>query len=136
MKTYSFSKLPPINVTPTPQHRFTITEVTLSARRSRLNLLLHTLGVMTDLLAGIELDELNDSKLAWSSIEYLDRVYNPTRKRGAGRSIAKCLFCGSEWKSGGPRDIRAHLDPGAARHRAVCIPIYWSIRFHFIDAID
>ena len=77
---------------------------------------------MTDLLAGIEPEELNDSKLAWSSIEYLDRVYNSTRKRGGGRSITKCLFCGSEWKTGDPRDIRAHLDPGAVRHRTVCIP--------------
>lgn len=77
---------------------------------------------MTDLLADIEPEELNDSKLAWSSIEYLDRVYNPTRKRGGGRSITKCLFCGSEWKTGGPRDIRAHLDPGSVRYRTVCIP--------------
>lgn len=74
---------------------------------------------MTDLLADIEPEELNDSKLAWSSIEC---VYNPTRKRGGGRSITKCLFCGSEWKTGGPRDIRAHLDPGSVRYRAVCIP--------------
>ena len=75
-----------------------------------------------DQLASIEPADLVGTQLEWSTIEVPDRKFDKERNRGGGGKAHRCLYCGEEWQTGGPREIRAHFDIESPRWRLICCP--------------
>ena len=73
-----------------------------------------------DPFATMEPADITGTKLEWSTIEVPDRKFNEDRNRGGNGKPHRCLYCGEEWQTGGPREIRSHFDIEAGRWRLIC----------------